>query len=189
VNRISGGVLALVLALLSGGCAPPQEGEPCNPGDGPYLNWAAEYPGDAFLGCTGPAGCEGEADFHWDRGTAPLYSTWCGCDGVTFTAPGDDFIELPNRRWQWMGSCEAPCEDVRIYSTGTGYNVRWVSALPVAEVCTRCRDALLDGADCVNPDGLVLPAECCDCYRATLAPDGSCRHRDIDLEVASTCCD
>jgi hypothetical protein len=186
-------------------CSDPEPGDPCEPGS-PAISFGLEDDRPSFCGpqvidmlvladttapcrlfCAGPAGCSGEADFHWkvvpyEPNYAPG-SEWCGCDGRT----GSNGWRVPNGgRWQWYGSCEEPCD--RVYHTGT----RWawdinLDAEELNPVCTACSEAMVVDGRCVHPDGFAMPTACCHCY---LEADGSCRSTIADdFAVAPNCCD
>lgn len=200
--------LALVaVTSISIACSPRLEvGAACEPGHGiveirheiadhPECVRPAFHPLCSWV-CSGPPGCEGEAGFTWSiehlGGDASL--VWCGCDGRTQgplvrwglepVAP-DAFTILPVDRFRWYGSCEEPCEDL------FGFEYRGMPGFAINPACTECGEARWADGRCLHPSGFALPAACCECYRAALDGDGTCRDgRAPDaLELAPACCD
>ena len=169
-----------MLLTLLGGCAQPSAGDSCSPGTALF---DPGPPSGRIFYCTGPMGCEGDAEFHWELGLGPTIQ-WCGCDGRTQSSDAD-FGQPPHTRWRWVGSCEDPCQDV-FYLDGWSWSgfVGW----PVAPQCEECRDAVERAGACIGPDGLSRPEQCCDCSSAIPMPGGACVDAYLGIEISSACC-
>lgn len=145
---------------------------------------------DAFgnppvLQCTGPAGCDGEPNFHWVEQVGPAL-LYCDCDGMTWSSDGD-FGGPPTRRWRWYGTCEAPCAN--IYFDRDRWVVPYAIGLPADPQCVPdCTRALLQDDACVDAEGETMPRECCDCAGAMRDDTGHCIHGTFGFAIPAFCC-
>lgn len=162
-------------------CGPPQRGEPCSPGEGP---WISDETPDALF-CTNMEGgysdCEGPEDWYWSPSPQGYGGRdVCGCDGQTYEREPDfGYVGVP---WRWYGSCEQPC-------AGVHWMGEWVFEgleVPVAPQCTDCSLATFDDGVCVDPDGFELPTDCCRCAFSQVTADGVCERNG--LELPPWCC-
>ncbi len=210
--------MAVVALALAAGCEGPRDGEVCDPTRQLVVE-LNEFEDAERVGyfCEPAPGCTGAAG-HWRfysnlfatglyRGTPHGDAAFCGCDGETIRTYGD----YPRRRWQWAGSCEAPCRAVRpVWGGGLAYHALDVwgenshfqpvspdcaacAEVPIPAVCSPCAGTLRfvpdedSGYVCTGAAGVSLPRDCCDsCELATLSVDGECASGS---EQHVGCCD
>lgn len=186
----------LMLAVVTLGCQ-PREGEACEPRDGtirlapedcPPLGFSTPEPPRCHLVCTGPVGCDGPADFRWHLDADRASTWWCGCDGVTHSAPIDDGSH-PTTRFVHWGSCDDPCWGVRLDLDGEPY---WwdETRREVHPACTDCAQAFLgEEGECRHPLGFEIRNHCCRCRETDRwSEDGVCQ-RASGAPTAAFCCE
>lgn len=149
----------------------PRDGEPCRPGDGffarprnmcmPTASGSGYEASDCAISCTGPSGCEGPVEFRWSvEAVSDRPIVWCGCDGRThsndlYPVNGEegDFFTEPTTRWQWYGSCEDPCRELR--------GELWLGRYPPHPRCHDCDGAEEVDGRCRASDGFAVADTCC----------------------------